>query len=538
MEEKRRVCIIGAGVSGLVACKYLSTEVPGWDATVVESKGSIGGVWSGEAAYATTRLQTTKQQYQFSDWAWDGAAVPDANPTQPQVRAYLDGYARHFGLLPRIRLNCAVQAVIRRHPGTGTASGWDVHLADGTVLSCHFLVLCCGMFGDLPRVPPSLAAPSPTPFQGTLMHALDYSRLDPAAARALVAGRRVVVVGFQKTAIDIALEVARANPAAGARGCCTLLCRRTHWLCPPSKRVLGVPLGLFFATRFAQFWVRQPGQPALQTALQALAAPARWLLFRALERALLLQHYPSAHRRPGQPGDLVPDHSILDDLAACVLPQLPPDFFPALAAGTVRVLRSPAGSAAWTFTPRGLALPTGSTSGDTAVHLDADVVIMCTGYDGVGKLRRILPPDYHAALARPGPAGSALLPLYRGLLHPDLPDAAFLGYQEGLSSVHSSELGARWLARYLTGNIALPARAAMEEQIGGWMACTAAAATNFVSRVCISLLHIAHADGLCRDIGWQPRRKRGFLADWFSPYSNADYTSPSSTNNVTNKNKY
>lgn len=43
------------------------------------------------------------------------------------------------------------------------------------------------------------------------MHSMDYSKLDQEAARELVKGKKVAVIGYKKSAIDLALECAEAN---------------------------------------------------------------------------------------------------------------------------------------------------------------------------------------------------------------------------------------------------------------------------------------------------------------------------------------
>ncbi|CAL1399220.1 unnamed protein product [Linum trigynum] len=62
-------------MSCLLACKHL-TEM-GLDPTVFEFSNSVGGVWS--QTIESTKLQTPKSLYQFSDFEWPdsvGAPLP------------------------------------------------------------------------------------------------------------------------------------------------------------------------------------------------------------------------------------------------------------------------------------------------------------------------------------------------------------------------------------------------------------------------------------------------------------------------------
>nr|GEW46935.1 probable flavin-containing monooxygenase 1 [Tanacetum cinerariifolium] len=76
---------------------------------------------------------------------------------------------------------------------------------------------------------------------------------------------------------------------------------------------------------------------------------------------------------------------------------------------------------------------------------EADVVLLATGYDDKKKLRDVMPQPFLSFLEFP----SGMMPLYRGMINPFIPNMAFMGYVESVSILHTSEMRCKWLARLI-----------------------------------------------------------------------------------------
>jgi cation diffusion facilitator CzcD-associated flavoprotein CzcO len=106
-------------------------------------------------------------------------------------------------------------------------------------LQCDFVVVCTGTFSE-PLVP---EIPGSERFSGTVVHSSEAT--DPA----LVVGKRVVVVGAGKSALDCA---AWATEHAQR---CTLVFRAPHWMSP---RMLpgGIPNDRLVMGRYPELFFR------------------------------------------------------------------------------------------------------------------------------------------------------------------------------------------------------------------------------------------------------------------------------------------
>ena len=118
--EKKQVAVVGAGISGLLACKYCLSK--GFNPIVFELESDIGGVWN--KTIKTTRLQTPKLVFQFSDFPWP-LSVTDDFPTHQQMLDYFRSYAIHFDLIPHIKLHSRVKGISYDGPSSQAWSLWN-----------------------------------------------------------------------------------------------------------------------------------------------------------------------------------------------------------------------------------------------------------------------------------------------------------------------------------------------------------------------------------------------------------------------------
>lgn len=140
--DKKQAAIIGAGISGLLACKYYLSK--GFDPIIFDLESNIGGFWS--KTIKTTRLQLPKGLYQFSNFPWPDS-VTDDFPTQQQILDYIRSYANHFDLIPNIKLNSRVKGISYNGPLSEAWSSlwngkWNVAIENYYGIILFGLILC------------------------------------------------------------------------------------------------------------------------------------------------------------------------------------------------------------------------------------------------------------------------------------------------------------------------------------------------------------------------------------------------------------
>jgi dimethylaniline monooxygenase (N-oxide forming) len=197
MSVQNKVCIIGAGSSGITAAKALKEHGIAFDC--FEKGSQIGGNWrfnndnGMSSAYRSLHINTNRVVMAYSDYP-----MPDDYPMFPHhtnIIEYFDNYVDHFGLRPFIHFNTEVKDVIRKEDGTYSVT------TDKETSDYQSVIVANGHHWN-PRFPEPAFKGT---FTGEVLHSHYYREVEQ------VQGKNVLVVGIGNSAVDIACEAARTH---------------------------------------------------------------------------------------------------------------------------------------------------------------------------------------------------------------------------------------------------------------------------------------------------------------------------------------
>ncbi|MGI9484216.1 MAG: flavin-containing monooxygenase [Hyphomicrobiales bacterium] len=481
MSTRKSVAIIGAGVSGLAAAKAFKEK--GHEVFVFERAHDLGGVWEPSRSYLDVQTQSLKDLYRFTD-----QAMPDDYPEWPkgpQVHAYLDSYAENHGLKEHISFNTAVASMNRRADGE---PGWTLTLKPAKGKSkkqdFDFVAVGTGQFSEKNVLTHS----GQKEFEasgGQVMHSSEYT--DPA----IVKGRDVVVLGFSKSATDIAVNAVQSGANA-----VTIVYRESVWRIPYFIGGLINFKRILYISKQEEFF---PGwnMTTVGKVAQTLGKPLIWANWRALEALLSVQ------LKLGKTG-LKPKKR-LEDEVNCAVPIVTPGFFDMVADGRIKAVQG-------TFS----SYEKGAMNFTGGEKVKCDLAILAVGWKlGVP----FLPEEYREKLIEK----DGQYRLYRIIANPDLPDMGFVGFNSSFATVLCAELAANWLVRFADGKLGRqPSADEMREnidQILEWKRKVRPPAMVY-GGLCVAPYHFRHFDELLADMGVE-KRHASFVAENFKP-PNAD----------------
>jgi dimethylaniline monooxygenase (N-oxide forming) len=201
MSPTEKVCIIGAGSSGIAAAQVLDARGIPFDC--FEKGSQVGGNWRFEndngmsSAYRSLHINTSRRVMAFKS-----LPMPDDFPDYPdhfQMAAYFDEFADHFGLREKIAFRTEVTKV---EPADGEWAVTTKAESGAEATERYRAVLVANGHHWDPRWPEP-AFPGSEEFEGEQVHAHHYREPD------VLRGRRVLVLGLGNSATDIAVESSR-----------------------------------------------------------------------------------------------------------------------------------------------------------------------------------------------------------------------------------------------------------------------------------------------------------------------------------------
>ncbi|OWY23206.1 monooxygenase [Sphingobacteriales bacterium UPWRP_1] len=234
-----RICVIGAGPSGITAVKNL-LQARFTNIVCYEKNADVGGNWiyspdiSHSSVFETTHIISSKKLSEY-----EGYPMPDDYPDYPshdQLLRYFRAYATHFGVYNHIQFNTEV---VKAEP-VNNGQQWQLTLGNGNTEVFDYLLVANGHHWN-PRMPNY-----PGNFTGQMLHSHEFKNNLPFK------NKRVLVIGGGNSACDVAVETSRTSAFTA------ISMRRGYYIVP--KFMFGKPADMVNA-RF--IWLPRPLRQAL-----------------------------------------------------------------------------------------------------------------------------------------------------------------------------------------------------------------------------------------------------------------------------------
>lgn len=413
-----KIAIIGAGFAGLSSAKVL--KLFGHEVTVFERAPDVGGVWSASRNYPGVTTQNNKDTYRFSDFPMS-ESYPEF-PSGKQVQAYLASYADHFSVTPHLRLGTEVLAAdLDEQRGLWHVTSREVGDGASRNEEFEYLVVANGIFSE-PFIPPFGGVADYERAGGRLCAASEFPDLEE------VRGKNVVVVGYGKSACDIAFEISRVAATT------TVVARELLWKMPKKLGNL-VHYKYLFLTRLGEGLFPYVELRGFERFLHGIGRPIRNLMLGTVQsivgRQLRLREL-----------GLVPEGNF-ERIARSTVSLVTDNFYDRVAEGKISVRRDLSVTRLLENDARPCAeLATGEI-------IPADLVVCGTGF------RQVI-PFFDNELQERLTDDRGDFALYQYIHPPDVPRLSFVGYNSSFFSPLSAEVAALWVANYLMGGAKLP----------------------------------------------------------------------------------
>ncbi|MEV4517756.1 NAD(P)/FAD-dependent oxidoreductase [Dactylosporangium sp. NPDC049525] len=385
--EHLDVLIVGAGISGIGAGRYLRTELPGKTFAILEARAASGGTWD-LFRYPGIRSDSDLHTfgYEFKPWR-DEESIADA----PRILAYLRETATENGLDDHIRYHHRVVSA----SWSSDEARWSVEVdradtGERVRLSAGWLFCAGGYYrydeGFTPRFEGRERFTGPVVHPQQWPEDLEYT------------GRRVLIIGSGATAVTLVPALARAAAHV------TMLQRTPSYVMPVTKkdpvanalrRWLGDERG-YRATRRKNIAQQRAVWRFCQRFPKLARRLIRWVNTKQLPAGYPVDEHFNPPYGPW-------------DQRLCAVPD--GDLFRAIRKGTASVVTD----RITTFTERGVLLASGR-------ELEADVIVTATGLNVQALAGLTLTVDGRAVRLPDTVA-------YKGMMLSGVPNFAFaIGY--------------------------------------------------------------------------------------------------------------
>ncbi len=415
-KHKKKIAIIGAGVSGIVSGSVLKED--SHSVTIFEKSDSVGGIWID--TYPEARLQNTWWQYDHPDFPATepaesncSSSIPNLHPTALYIRSYFQSCSDHFGL--NVKLNTSVVDM------NECIDGWNItyeileapqskneedHEATTKVTEqFDFVIIAQGHYNY----------DSPIPWNGvddfehgggTILQRNQIHDLE------LLKNKKVVVVGFGKTAVDMCTFSVEHGATST-----THIFRSARTLVP--MYIMGIHITWLLFNRCNNCLIPCWGHPNrlwsfLHETFPALFLAIWWLI----QQIAWLTQTRCAWFAPWEIRNrlklLKSKSHILEDHRASIA-LCPPNFFPYISQGKIIPIQGNIQK----LTSKGVLLSSGQV-------VEADIILACIGKGSHVDTFPYLPRKYQEVIQKQKYQNHGLQ-LYRHILSPDIPNVAFMG---------------------------------------------------------------------------------------------------------------
>jgi hypothetical protein len=195
----KRICVIGAGPSGITAIKNIAES--GFNVKAFDINSDVGGNWiyneneSHSSVFETTHIISSKSLSQFEDFHFSNNVAD--YPSHDELRQYFQSYAKNFGLYKHIQFNTLVKKCERQED-----NNWEVTTICKNKESVEVfsdLVVCNGHHWK-PNIPNYSGN-----LNGSFIHSHNYKKAFPFT------NKNVLVIGGGNSACDVAVETSRVS---------------------------------------------------------------------------------------------------------------------------------------------------------------------------------------------------------------------------------------------------------------------------------------------------------------------------------------